>query len=315
MTITTSMKSEPESEVEQTFANLIETLRPSLKLWDYFVNWDKVFTNSKILEKHLIHWNSLLGSLNFDEDFRSLLKQRPEIVEALPALIVRDGKASKKYSIIDNIVNLTEAEFDFSKPATSTESIENALVFVKNSGLIKLFAKGRISNLNDYLIGVEAGLDSNARKNRSGTSMESLVEAYLQNFCKENSLLLKSQVTREELERDWNFDVPYFKAGRRYDFALSDDKKTHLLLIEVNFYGGGGSKLKATAGEYKELNAKLSESKSPIDFLWITDGDGWKTAKDPLKSAHSELDYLWNLSWLNKGNLRGLFKLTSNKDK
>ena len=35
----------------------------------------------------------------------------------------------------------------------------------------------------DYTIGVEAGLDSNARKNRGGTSMENIVEVFIKDIC------------------------------------------------------------------------------------------------------------------------------------
>ena len=36
-----------------------------------------------------------------------------------------------------------------------------------------------ISNLYDYVTGVEVGLGSNGRKNRSGHQIENLVESYL----------------------------------------------------------------------------------------------------------------------------------------
>ena len=36
-----------------------------------------------------------------------------------------------------------------------------------------------ISNLYDYVTGVEVGLSSNGRKNRSGHQIENLVESYL----------------------------------------------------------------------------------------------------------------------------------------
>lgn len=38
-----------------------------------------------------------------------------------------------------------------------------------------------LSNLLDYVTGVEVGLGSNGRKNRGGHQMETLVEGYLKN--------------------------------------------------------------------------------------------------------------------------------------
>ena len=75
--------------------------------------------------------------------------------------------------------------------------------------------------------------------------------------------------------------------------------------MEVNFCGGGGSKLKATAGEYKGLNDLLKVPNT--DFVWITDGEGWNTTKEPLRSAYEALDYLWNLNWLYRDYLADLF--------
>jgi type II restriction enzyme len=306
MKITPKISQSGISSYEQGFEDFFRTLRPSLKLWDFFVNWDKVFRNTKQIEIYLNTWNYLLGKTNFDEEFRTLLKQHPEIVKAIPALIVRDGSASEVFRIIEDIGDLAQPDnlFDFSKPASSNEDIEQALSFVKNSGLIKLFSKDGVKNLVDYAIGVEAGLDSNGRKNRSGTSMESVVEAYLDNFVSKRSLEIIPQATPKKIKDLWGFDVPVDKSSRSFDFAITDHKR--LVLMEVNFYGGGGSKLKATAGEYKGLHDLLSIPN--VRFVWITDGEGWLTTKLPLKSAYEHIDFVWNLNWLNRGYLEDLFK-------
>jgi hypothetical protein len=47
---------------------------------------------------------------------------------------------------------------------------------------VQRFERNRliINNLVDYALGVEVGLDSNGRKNRGGTTMELLIENYIQ---------------------------------------------------------------------------------------------------------------------------------------
>jgi type II restriction enzyme len=194
--------------------------------------------------------------------------------------------------------------FDFSKPANTDIEIEQALRFMQNTGLTRLFSKDGVKNLVDYVIGVEAGLDSNGRKNRSGTSMESVVEAYLEGFVKNRKLEFIPQATPRKIKELWGFDVPVDKSSRSFDFAISDGEL--LVLMEVNFYGGGGSKLKATAGEYKGLYDLLNIPN--VKFVWITDGEGWRTTKLPLKSAYEHIDYVWNLNWLSRGYLDDLFK-------
>ena len=305
MKITKSMTKQGIKNSDQAFENFYSTLRPSLKLWDFFVNWDKVFRNTRQIEIHLNLWNYLLGKPNFDEEFRLLLRQHPEIVAALPSLIVRDGSASQMFSVIEEISDLTKPDlvFDFSRPASTREEIEKSLEFVKKSGLAKLFGKDGVKNLVDYVIGVEAGLDSNGRKNRSGTSMEAVVEAYLEKFTTTRKLTFIPQATPKKIKERWGFDIPVDKSSRSFDFAISNGKK--LVLMEVNFYGGGGSKLKATAGEYKGLFDLLSIPN--VEFVWVTDGEGWKTTRLPLKSAYEHIDYVWNLNWLSKGYLEDLF--------
>jgi type II restriction enzyme len=290
---------------DEAFDNLLVTLRHSLKLWDYFVNWDKVIRNTRSLEIHLNVWNYLIGKEDFDNEFHTLLTEHPEIVLALPSMVVRDGASSAEFSIIQDLQNLKapERSFNFNLPAKDYESRELALEFVKETGLIRLFRRGGVKNFVDYVLGVEAGVDSNARKNRSGKSMESVVGSYLDGFVQGRNLTYIPQATPAAIKKKWGFATPIDKAGRIFDFAISDGKK--LVLMEVNFYGGGGSKLKATAGEYKELNKVLVAS--GIDFVWVTDGRGWLTTLGPLREAFDQLDYVWNLSWLGDGLLQEVF--------
>jgi type II restriction enzyme len=293
------------SSPDDAFRNFVQTLRPSLKLWGYFVNWDKVFRNTRELEIHLNVWNYLLGKAEFETEFDALLTQHPEIVRALPSLVVRDGAGSQKYSVIQNIkdLNSPEAFFDFTKPADSPELRRAALEFVEETGLKILFSQEGVKNLVDYVLGVEAGVDSNARKNRSGTAMETVVSEYLKGFSAERNVSFISQATAKSIMDKWGFEIPVDKSTRRFDFAISDGKK--LVLMEVNFYGGGGSKLKATAGEYIGLGELLDVPQ--VDFVWVTDGQGWLTTLNPMKAAYEKLDYVWNLHWLGQDFLEDLF--------
>ena len=98
--------------------------------------------------------------------------------------------------------------------------------------------------------------------------------------------------------------MPVDKSSRRYDFAVHNGQS--LYLIETNFYGGGGSKLKATAGEYKALQDYLR--KSGHTFIWITDGLGWKTTIRPLEEAFNHIDFVLNLAFVESGVLEHIIK-------
>ena len=58
--------------MKKDFNNLITTFKSSIKTWDYFVNWNKVFSNSSELEIALNKLNYLLGKENLKEEFIKL---------------------------------------------------------------------------------------------------------------------------------------------------------------------------------------------------------------------------------------------------
>lgn len=66
-------------------------------------------------------------------------------------------------------------------------------------------------------------------------------------------------------------------------------------LIEVNFYSGGGSKLNEVARAYTELAPKVN-SVDGFEFVWITDGIGWKSARNKLEEAYNTIPSVYNLT-------------------
>ena len=288
---------------DEVFNFLIENLKPSDMLWSYFVNWDKVLRNTKQIELALNNLNYLIGKENFDQEFKFLLKENPKLAKVIPALVVRDGSNNKKFKILVDYKNkrLVYKDYDFSKEELSDDDIEKYLVFITKTGLKDLLINKKIKNLVDYMIGVEAGLDSNARKNRSGHSMEDIVEAFIVDLCNKKKFRYLKEANSEKIEQEFGYKVPVDKSSRRYDFVIDNGKE--LFIIETNFYSGGGSKLKSTAGEYRNLFDVLA---GKYKFIWITDGLGWKTTSRPLRETFSHNDYIFNLTMLENGILEFL---------
>jgi len=285
---------------DEVFAYLISTLKPSNTLWSYFVNWDKVFENSRELEVKLNTFNYILGKEDFDKEFKFLLRKHPDMAGVIPFLVVRDGKSKKKFKILIEYEKkrLVYEDFDFTKDKLTDEDLERCLTFVEKTGLKKLVISKRIKNFVDYIIGVEAGLDSNARKNRSGKAMENIVEVFIEDLCSKRGYKYFKEANAEKIKKELGYDVPVDKSSRRYDFVI--DNKRELFVIETNFYGGGGSKLKSTAGEYRNLFDIL---KDKYKFIWITDGLGWKTTTRPLRETFDHNNFLFNLKMLENGVL------------
>jgi type II restriction enzyme len=290
---------------DDVFEFLISNLKPSNRIWSYFVNWEKVFTNTKQIELALNNLNYLIGKDDFDKEFKFLLKENPSIAKVIPALVVRDGSNKKKFKILVDFQNkkLVYEDYDFSKNDISDGDIEKYLHFVQETGLKHLITNKKIKNLVDYMIGVEAGLDSNGRKNRGGHAMENIVEVFIKDVCEKNNFKYLKEANSEKIKNELGYDVPVDKSSRRYDFVIDNGKE--LFIIETNFYGGGGSKLKSTAGEYRNLSDVLN---GKYKFFWITDGIGWKTTAKPLRETFNHNSYLFNLTMLEKGILEFLIK-------
>ena len=69
-------------------------------------------------------------------------------------------------------------------------------------------------------------------------------------------------------------------------------RKTYL--IEANYYNSGGSKLNETARSYSDVAPKINQYPN-YEFVWITDGQGWFTAKNKLEEAYNIIPSLYNL--------------------
>ena len=285
---------------DEIFDFFIASLKPSNMLWSYFVNWEKVLRNTKQIELALNNLNYLIGKDDFDKEFKFLLKENPNLAKVIPALVVRDGSNKKKFNILVDYKNkkLVYEDYDFTKEKLSDEDIEKYLTFAKETGLKDLIINKKIKSLVDYMIGVEAGLDSNGRKNRGGHAMEDIVEAFIVDLCNKRKLRYLKEANAEKIKQEFGYDVPVDKSSRRYDFVIDNGKE--LFIFETNFYGGGGSKLKSTASEYRNLFDVLT---GKYKFIWITDGLGWKTTAKPLRETFNHNDYLFSLVMLEKGIL------------
>ena len=68
-------------------------------------------------------------------------------------------------------------------------------------------------------------------------------------------------------------------------------------LIEVNFYNGGGSKPNEVARAYRELSP-IVNNVDGFEFVWVTDGQGWNSARNKLEEAYNEIDRMYNFESL-----------------
>ncbi len=279
------------------FDKITQSFKEKITKWDYFVNWTKVFSNIEPIEKELNLLNFLIGKEDIEIEAYKLIKQYPQVIKAFPTLIaVRE----KSIDILTDTKNFIYKKYSFAKGKLSDEEYKELAHFVIKSGIGEILKDKKVKNLVDYATGVEVGLDSNGRKNRGGTLMEALVEEFVSDTCHNLGIQYMPQATAKKIKEQWNLDVVVDKSSRQLDFAINSKGK--LFFIECNFYGGGGSKLKSTATEYIEMNRYWN--KQGIEFIWITDGAGWKSTLKPLREYFDKADYLLNLEILKDGVLK-----------
>ncbi|MBW1615454.1 MAG: type II restriction endonuclease [Deltaproteobacteria bacterium] len=286
---------------EEYFNCLIDTLKNKITQWDYFVNWKKVLGNTSPFEKELNLLNTLIGKKNILQEAKNLILEYPKIIKAIPFLLaIRE----KSVEVLVDVNHFVYNNFDFSIKSPSEEQANNFAEFIVKSGIGDLLSRQKIKNIPDYVTGVEVGLDSNARKNRGGKLMEAIVENFVADACINTNARYLSQATAKKIKSEWNISVTQDKTSRIIDFAINKEEK--LYFIETNFYGGGGSKLKSTATEYIKMNSYWNDQE--ITFIWVTDGNGWRTSYNPLREYFDSSDFLLNLEMLQKGYLTEVIK-------
>ncbi len=290
---------------------LFEYFTNTLKLkgitqWDYFVNWKKVLDNVGKYEKEFNILNYLIGKENLSIELTNLILEYPNIIDAIPTLLaIRfKKKCEQKFYILENPEKFEYEYFDFTVENPTKKEAQNMSDFFINSGLGILVSDKRIKNFVDYATGVEVGLDSNGRKNRGGHQMENLVESYIQEVCEELNIEYLKEANAKTIKDKWGIQIKVDKSSRRIDYVINKNGK--LYFFEVNFYGGGGSKLKSTATEYVKMNEYWNAQ--GINFIWVTDGAGWLSTLKPLREYFDKAEYLLNLEMLKSSILQIILK-------
>jgi len=294
-----------DDELFDYFTNTLKL--KGITQWDYFVNWDKVYRGIVPFEKELNLLNVLIGKENIHEELTSLILEYPKVVNAIPILLALrfKKKTDQLLNILSDAVNYKYDHFDLSIVMPNKAETESIATFFINSGLGTLVKDKKVKNLVDFATGVEVGLDSNGRKNRGGHQMENLVERYIQEACTELNMPYLKEATAKTIKDTWDIDLVVDKSSRRIDYVIN--KNGRLFFFEVNFYNGGGSKLKSTATEYVKMNEYWNNQN--IEFIWITDGAGWLTTLKPLREYFDKAEYLLNLEMLKYKTLNKLLNL------
>lgn len=288
-------------ELTQLF---LDTLVDTNRTHEFFVDWDKVRKNIEQFKIELGILNSLLGTKNFEEDLRKILGGYPEVLSLIPMLIaVRESKLKIIEDFGEKDSNIVE--YSFHKRDINDAAVNGIVEFFRKTGLEDIFTDGQTKNLRDYLLGVEVGMDTHARKNRSGHSMEIALSPLLKILERGLGLKIYAQKKFKDVHNIFG-TIPTGLADRQFDFVIS--RGGNVINLEADFFTTTGSKPQEIIDSYINRYKELGEV--GWGFIFVTDGGAWRGQRNQISKAIEELPYTFNLNFVRKGLLeRAIEKL------
>lgn len=265
------------AHTEQEFKTFMSQLKETNQSLNFFCDFDKINSNVENIKLSLCMLNSLIGSTNLRASVETIWNRDKTAFNVMDILIAVRSEGKKK--VLNSLGKCVVLD-------TLFHSVDGVMEFLTDTGLADVFQTQKITNLVDYVFGVETGLDSNARKNRSGHVMEDVVA----DLFADNGITYRKEVYSSE----WSaLTQALGEDEKRFDYVVETPNKIYL--IEVNFYSGGGSKLNEVARAYSEIAPKINAVEG-FEFVWITDGIGWNSAKNKLQEAFYTIPSIYNLT-------------------
>lgn len=246
---------------------------------DFYTDFSKIRENVRSIEIKLNTLNYLIGKIDLEAAVKELWDNDNRVFSILDILIATRKEQNKKYLDETGKPHLVH---------DLLSTYEGVMKFLKETGIADVLQNKDVKNLVDYVFGVEAGLDTHARKNRSGDITELLLHRILET----NGIKHRMEVYSHEFPK---LQEALGTDEKRFDFMIQTRRCTYL--IEVNFYNGGGSKPNEVARAYRELSPIVNRVDG-YEFVWVTDGQGWNSARNKLEEAYNEIDRMYNFASL-----------------
>ena len=273
--------------VKKEFNSWLDTFQPTLATCDYFTDFDKVNDRIKELKPQIKTIKQIIKQKDISLAIENELKIDFSIMSILPLFIAVNTKdttfidAKGKYQTIS-----------FNK---STNDLSVYMEFINTSGIVDVLKRVKSVGVEKYLFGILVGLDSNRRKNRMGHLAEDKLEEILQ---KTGNPYYK-EVTLETIKERYNVDISQLSnhkvSSKRFDYIM--EKNGELYMFESSYYTSNGSKQNELSRSYTEI-CKAINNIQGLHFIWVVDGNGWKSSKNALEKAYNVMPDVYNFSEL-----------------
>jgi DNA adenine methylase len=265
-----------EQERLLSFEKYFDTIQHTNISLENLVGWERIEENLLTYKDDIVDLNYLVGNEDdLEKRIDFLWEKNSKSFRALPFLL---AIKNDEFCWINQGGNSSESIIFWEEDGLNLEKVKD---FIINSNLTKLFINPQIKSLVDYALGLEVGLDTHVRKNRTGKIMENAIE----------KLLIDYKV-------DYKKQVPYFFNNKKVlDFSLKIEDKIYY--CETNFFNSPGSKISEVIRSYSHIYQVALEN--GVSFMWIGDGKGLKSVKKNLKDIFfSTNEFLFTINSFEK---------------
>lgn len=285
----------------------IETGSVLSRVPSYWVKFENVQNNMNLYGPDLFTLDYLIGKNR--NVMEQLFTKHPYLIRTIPRLLgIREktltdtgkklGLSNQKYLKVQGV----SEEYLLNFSVIDTHKLDKYFEFIYESGLDQILFKGISQSVHDYAVGVEAGMDSNGRKNRSGKNGEEFLDMILSDFVKERrEWTFSGQIGWKKIKNLYQIELDKRLSNIKFDGSLYNNETKKLYLFEVNNFSSNGSKLKSSGGEFR-LRSQIFE-KVPHELIYITDGQGWSTDKSHLIEIIDTIGSVFNFKMLQSGYL------------
>lgn len=258
-----------------------QTLTPEILSPSDYVNWEVINRKVKVLRREIALLQSLDKS-NPVEDLTDLLHKNPKLLKVLQILIAHTPQKIF-FDDKDKYIDFKEDEKVVAGDIKRAKAIAEIFVAM---GLVEFLKEVR--SVEDIVKGVLIGLEPNARKNRRGSKLESVLDSLIASTIEKINKKYKTGLAFEP-----QMYVDLANERKKIDYVILQNGKPKIA-IEINFYSTSGSKPSEVLGRaYPEVQTNLK--KKGLGFIVITDGIGWESMRPVIYTAYEKLDYLMNI--------------------
>jgi type II restriction enzyme len=176
-----------------------------------------------------------------NERINTLFKKHPEVFKCLEILVAKRDKGEIERYFYD--VKTEEVK------KYSLETLDDIKYFIKETDLLIMFQS--IKNINDYVFGVEVGMNTNANKNITGKINKNAI----------GMILNKHKMDFFEKKKIGDFiSISKKIDSKEIDFIF--DKNGIKYFIKTNFYNGGGTMILTSLETNINLNKNFDNKKN-----------------------------------------------------